>query len=87
MKTGQGHFPAPSVYAVFIEIDLLGLGFLGGSFFYLLALTALDHGVGHDGSDQADGADSVIVAGDGIIDLVGVAVGIGDSHNGNAQTM
>ena len=36
---------------------------------------------------SADGADGVIVAGDGIVDLVGIAVGIGDGHNGDAQTM
>ena len=35
-----------------------------------LALTALLHGVGHGGDDQADGADGVIVAGDNIVDCV-----------------
>ena len=51
----------------------------------VLALTAFDGSVCHGGSDQADGTDSVIVAGDHVIDLVGIAVGINDSHDGNVQ--
>ena len=46
---------------------------------------ALDGGVSHSSSDQADGADSVVVAGDHVVDLVGIAVGIDNSDNGNVQ--
>ena len=41
-----------------------------GSLGVLFTLTALGHGVGHGGGDQADGADGVIVAGDDIVDPV-----------------
>ena len=35
--------------------------------------------------DQLDGTDGVVVAGDDIIDLVGIAVGIHDGHDRDAQ--
>ena len=56
-------------------------GSLGGS----LALTAFLHGVGHGGDDQADGADGVIVAGDDIVNLVRVAVGVNDGDDGDVE--
>lgn len=59
----------------------LALGLLLG----LFALLALDHGVGHHGGDELDGADGVIVAGDGVVDLVGIAVGIDDGDDRDAQ--
>ena len=37
----------------------------------ILALLALLNGVGHHTGDQLDGTDSVIVAGDDVVDLVG----------------
>ena len=68
------------------EASLLGgLGGSLGGLLHLLALLALEHGVGHDGGDQLDGADGVVVAGDDVIDLIGVAVGVGDGHDGDAQ--
>ena len=39
----------------------------------------------HSASDQLDSADSVVVAGDDVVDLVGVAVGINDSNDGDVQ--
>jgi hypothetical protein len=59
----------------------LALGLLLG----LFALLALDHGVGHHGGDELDGADGVIVAGNGVVDLVGIAVGIGNSDDRDAE--
>ena len=54
---------------------LCGGFFLGGC---IGALAAFLNGVGHGGGDEADGADGVIVGGDDIVDLIGVAVGIDD---------
>ena len=51
-------------------------GSLGSGLLGLLALAALQHGVGHDGGDQLDGPDGVVVSGDHIVDFVGVAVGV-----------
>ena len=51
----------------------------------VLTLTALDGSVGHGGSDQADGADGIIVAGDDVVDLVGITVGVNDGDDGNVQ--
>ena len=42
-------------------------------------------GVGHSGGDQLDSADSIIVAGNNIVNLIRIAVGIYDSDNGDAQ--
>ena len=49
------------------------------------ALTAFLNGVCHGGCDQANCADSVIVCGDNVIDLIGVAVGIDDCNDGDVQ--
>ena len=57
---------------------------LGGSGL-LVALLAFQHSVSHSASDQLDSADSVVVAGDDVIDLIGIAVGINDSNNGDVQ--
>ena len=74
-----GTVPAPHV-SILLSRRSLSSGFLG-----LLALLALDHGVGHDGGDQLDGADRVVVAGDGVVDLIGITVGIGNCHHGDTQ--
>ncbi len=64
-----------------LDLGLGGFGFDGG----VLALTAFLDGVGHRGGDQADGADGVIVRGDDVIDLVGIAVGVDDGDDGDVQ--
>ena len=53
------------------SIALLGHGY--GRF----ALVCLDDGVCDHRRDELDGADGVVVAGDDIVDEVGVAVGVG----------
>ena len=61
-----------------------GVGsFLSGSL--LVALLAFQNSVSHSASDQLDSADSVVVAGDDVVDLIGIAVGINDSNNGDVQ--
>ena len=64
--------------------NLLGL-FLGSGFLSVGALTAFLHGVGHGGSDQADGANRVVVRGDDVVDLVRVAVGVDDGDDRDVQ--
>src|SRR5699024_5023093 len=61
----------------------LGSGLLGGG--VLLALLAFEGGVGHGAGDQLDSADGVVVAGDDVIDLIGVAVGVDDGDDGDVQ--
>ena len=75
----------PPIYLLFL-FDLLGLC-LGEGFLDLgiCALAAFLHGVSHGGSDQADSTDSVVVCGNDIVDLIGVAVGINDSNDGDVQ--
>ena len=51
----------------------------------VFTLTALDNGVCHGSSDQTDGADGVIVAGDHVVDLIGIAVGVHDGDDGDVQ--
>ena len=50
-----------------------------------LTLLAFQHSISHSAGDQLDSADSVVVAGDDVIDLIGIAVGINDSNNGDVQ--
>src|SRR5699024_3674188 len=45
----------------------------------------LDTGVSHGAGNQADSADRVVVAGYNIADLIGIAVGIYDGHDREAQ--
>ena len=45
-------------------------------FGHLLALLALKNGVCNLGGDQLDGTDGVVVAGNDVIDVVGITVGI-----------
>ena len=58
----------------------LGLRLALGLFLGLFALLALDHGVGHHGGDELDGADGVIVAGDGVVDLDRKSTRLNSSH-------
>src|SRR5436309_68533 len=44
-------------------------------------------GISHDGGDQFDGADGVVVAGDGIGHVIGVAVGIHDGDDRHAEPL
>ena len=75
--------------------DFLNRGGLGKLLFRLFfkgffqyrgfALVSFDYGVSHYAGDELDGADSVVVAGDYVIDEVGIAVGIGDGDYGNVE--
>ena len=67
------------------EIRGSALGLLLSLLVGVGALLALLDGVGHDRGDQADGADGVVVAGDDVVDLVGVAVGVDDGDDGDVQ--
>lgn len=64
MKRGEA-LPRPVRFFLSMPEEL-GLRLALGLFLGLFALLALDHGVGHHGGDELDGADSVIVAGDGV---------------------
>src|SRR5690606_5283171 len=44
-----------------------------------------DHGVGDARREQADGPERVVVARDGVVHLVGVAVGVDDADNRNLE--
>src|SRR6266540_2902423 len=46
---------------------------------------SLGDGIGDDAGEQAAGPDRVVVAGDRVVDLVGVAVGVEDGHHGDAE--
>ena len=46
---------------------------------------ALGNSVGDDLGQQGDRADSVVVAGDGVLEIIGVRVGIENANNGNSQ--
>ncbi|CAN4016717.1 GPR endopeptidase, partial [Dysosmobacter welbionis] len=90
ISCGKSHFEFLQTVLVYTRKCRRRLLSVGSSLFRgglsgLLTLLALQHGVGHDGGDQLDGADGVVVAGDHIIDLIGIAVGIGDGHHGNTQ--
>ena len=50
----------------------------------MLAL-GLGHGFANGTDDGLDGLDGIVVAGDGVIDQVRVAVGVYDGHDGDAQ--
>jgi hypothetical protein len=50
-----------------------------------VALPALDAGIGDPRGHQADGPDGVVVAGDHVVDVVRIAVGVHDGHDGDAQ--
>ena len=55
-------------------------------FRFLVALDqALGCGIRDDAGEQADGTDRVIVAGDRVLDLVGVAVGVEDRDDRDAE--
>ena len=43
------------------------------------------NGIGDAGGDETDGADGVVVGGDGVGDAGGVGVGVADRHDGDAQ--
>src|SRR5579883_321440 len=51
----------------------------------LLELPALDTGVGDTRGEQADGAQRVVIAGNHVIDLGGIAIGVHDGDDGNAE--
>ena len=39
------------------------------------------------GQDHADGADGVVIAGDRVVDQLGVAIGVDDGHHGDAEAV
>src|SRR5690606_37092868 len=49
------------------------------------AAAHLDDHVRQAGGDQLDGADGVVVAGDDVVEHVGVGVGVGERHHRDAQ--
>src|SRR5919108_3105036 len=57
----------------------------GGELFGADHLARLEAGVGDLVGDQLDGADGIVVAGDDLVDLVRIAVGVGDGHDRDAQ--
>ena len=60
-----------------------GVGFHGGAVLHLgFAFLA---GFGESRHEQLDGADGVIVAGDDVVDDIGIAVGVGHGHDRDAQ--
>ena len=59
----------------------------GGCGSAVLAAAYPELGIGFAGAGEHHGADSVIVGRNRVVDNVGIAVGIGDGHNGDAQTM
>ena len=61
------------------------LGLLGGSLGGLLTLLALEDGVCHLRGNPLDRADRVIVARNGVIDFIGVTVGVDDRNDRNMQ--
>src|SRR5690606_19493458 len=56
-------------------------------FGFLAALLALEHRVRHLAGQKPHGPDRVVVAGDDVVDVVGVAVGVHDRDDGNAQLL
>src|SRR5690606_1303242 len=48
---------------------------------------ALEHGVGRGAGVQLHGADGVVVAGDGVVDQVGVVVGVDDRDHRDAELL
>src|SRR5204862_203340 len=63
---------------------LLGLLRLAGMV-RLVPRLPLDRGVRDLAAEQPDGADGVVVAGDHVVDALGVAVGVDQGHDGDAQ--
>ena len=76
-------------FRVFRILSSLSLGLLFDSLslVHLLALMSLDNRVCDNGGDEADGADSVIVSGDNVICIVGIAVGVNDSDYRYAELL
>ncbi len=58
---------------------------LGGKFVLGRQRTAFDDGFGNLGREQANGAQSVIVARDHVIHFVGIAIGVDNRNHRNAQ--
>ena len=68
-----------------------GVGSLLQFFLGVLVLGILAHGFafeagfGHGCDEKLNGADGVVVAGDDVVDDVGIAVGVGDGHDRDAE--
>ena len=61
-----------------LTLGVLVLGILAHGF-------AFEEGFGHGGDEKLNGADGVVVAGDDVVDDVGIAVGVGDGHDRDAE--
>ena len=67
--------------------DLLGFCLCHGLLdLSVSALTAFLNCVCHGSSNQANCADSVIVCGNDIVDLIGIAVGVNDCNDGDVES-
>ena len=70
------------------KTDLLGLGLSGHLGLGDLLLTrASEAGVSHELAHKGDSGDSVIVAGDAVLDLVGIGVGVDQGDDGDVQAL
>src|SRR5690606_30698427 len=69
--------------------ERLGLGGLGApaGLGGVAELDALGDGVGDHPGEQRDRADRVVVARDAVGDVIGVAVGVEDAHDGDAELL
>ncbi len=57
-----------------------------GLFLHVLAHgLAFQHRIGHLGHQQLDGADGIIIGGDDVVDIPGVAVGVHQGHHRDLQ--
>ena len=52
---------------------------------HLFALLAFKDCIGDLGSDELDSADCVVVAGDNIVNIIGIAVGVNDCNDGDTE--
>ena len=64
------------------DFDVLGLQF--GLLGVFAGGEAFQDGIGDASGDEFDGADGVVVGGDGVVDDVGVAVGVDEGGDGDA---
>src|SRR6185295_16595530 len=65
-----------------LHVESLGVIRLGS---VALEVAAFEGGVGDLASDQLDGADGVVVRGDRVVDLVGIAVGVAHGNDRDAR--